>query len=178
MLGLSGVHIFITKYLLQFHSSCKILGYWTASKLSIASNSVNFNGCCTKWQVLFQVNFTGKIVFKNYFSVFFRVRHEAAFSLVAVCNRLPEGMFMSATGVPQHPLVSYFQHLFCSKAAPDLPRLNNYVVTSTRLQEYFLAQSLVMAIAQIRVQGGKVCPDYVVQFLVKLIKYNDNTTNL
>ncbi|KAI1715134.1 peptidase family m1 domain-containing protein [Ditylenchus destructor] len=104
---------------------------------------------------------------------YYKVRGKAAHCLVDVCNRLPEALM---AGV-QSPLVEYFQRLFCSKSAPSLPVSNNYVATSSNLQQYFLMLDLISAIASTRSNGGKTCPGEVIDFLIRLIKYNDNSVN-
>uniref|UniRef100_A0A915CSX7 Transcription initiation factor TFIID subunit 2 n=1 Tax=Ditylenchus dipsaci TaxID=166011 RepID=A0A915CSX7_9BILA len=104
---------------------------------------------------------------------FYKVRSLAARRLVEVCNRLPEAQM----DVVQIPLIVFFQRLFGCKVAPRLPQSNNYVATSSNLQNYFLMLDLPMAIAMTRASAGRVCPHEVLDFLLGLIKYNDNSAN-
>lgn len=62
----------------------------------------------------------------------FRVRCRAAFILAEVVNRLPE------TWLGPPALMILFKKLYGCKSAPHIPKPNNFVVTSTNLQLYFL----------------------------------------
>lgn len=64
---------------------------------------------------------------------YYRVRARAAHCLTEVCNRLPDGLLGA---IP--PLIDVFQRLFCCKAAPSVPQMNNFSATSASLQMYFL----------------------------------------
>ncbi|KAH7702060.1 TATA binding protein associated factor [Aphelenchoides avenae] len=103
--------------------------------------------------------------------LFYRVRTRAALALTEVMNRLPEGM----VGGPI-PLIAYFQSLYGSTSAPQIPRLNNFLVTSTSLQKYFLMLALPHAIGRMRTHGRQ-CPQEVISFIHNLVRYNDNSIN-
>ncbi|KAI6217037.1 hypothetical protein M3Y99_01786100 [Aphelenchoides fujianensis] len=101
---------------------------------------------------------------------FHRVRTRAASCLTEICNRLPEGMLGRPT-----PVMAYFQRLYCSSSDPKIPSLLNFVATTSNLQSYLIMQFLPQAIGRLR-RGGK-CPQEVVEFLLSLLKCNDNSIN-
>ncbi|EGT36395.1 hypothetical protein CAEBREN_08215 [Caenorhabditis brenneri] len=102
---------------------------------------------------------------------FYRIRSRAAFVLTSVLNRKSEAI---AVGTPV--LINMFRENFGSKAATNIPRSNNFVVTAQNLQQYFVMQSLPQAISRLRKQSGE-CHEEVQPFLLDLIKFNDNSTN-
>ncbi|CAB3409208.1 unnamed protein product [Caenorhabditis bovis] len=102
---------------------------------------------------------------------FYRIRCRSAFVLSAVQNRRMEAL---NSGVPV--LVNMFKEVYGSKASPNIPKSNNFVVTSQNLQQYFVMQSLPQAVARLRKQTGE-CYEDVLAFLLDLIKFNDNSTN-
>ncbi|KAF7637893.1 Peptidase_M1 domain-containing protein [Meloidogyne graminicola] len=104
--------------------------------------------------------------------LYYRIRKEAAFCLVHIYNNLPDSQLGKSP-----PLVDYIKQSFCCKTCPDILQANNYVATSNNLQNYFLFQSLPSAIGSIRGEGKKHCPSYIVEFLLGLIRLNDNSMN-
>uniref|UniRef100_A0A1I7UH72 Transcription initiation factor TFIID subunit 2 n=1 Tax=Caenorhabditis tropicalis TaxID=1561998 RepID=A0A1I7UH72_9PELO len=102
---------------------------------------------------------------------FYRIRSRAAFVLTSVQNRKSEAI---VAGTPV--LINMFRENFGSKAATNIPRSNNFVVTAQNLQQYFVMQALPQAISRLRKQSGE-CHEEVQSFLLDLIKFNDNTTN-
>ncbi|CAD6194636.1 unnamed protein product [Caenorhabditis auriculariae] len=102
---------------------------------------------------------------------FYRVRCRAAFALSVVLNRKLEAW---TGGSPV--LINMFREQYGSKASPNIPRSNNYVVTSQNLQQYFVMQALPQAVSRLRKQSGEPLEE-VVSFLMDLIKFNDNSTN-
>nr|Q9TYN3.1 RecName: Full=Transcription initiation factor TFIID subunit 2; AltName: Full=TBP-associated transcription factor 2 [Caenorhabditis elegans] len=102
---------------------------------------------------------------------FYRIRYRAAFVLTFVQNRKSEAL---TVGTPV--LINMFRESFGSKAATNIPRSNNFVVTAQNLQQYFVMQALPQAIARLRRQSGE-CHEDVQPFLLDLIKFNDNSTN-
>ncbi|KAI6236127.1 TATA binding protein associated factor [Aphelenchoides besseyi] len=101
---------------------------------------------------------------------FHRVRNRAAFCLTEICNRLPDGLLPRPA-----PLMTYFQQIHCASSDPKIPSLLNFVATTSNLQTYFLMQTLPQAIGRVR-RNGK-CPTEVVDFLLVLLKCNDNSIN-
>ncbi|CAI4227145.1 unnamed protein product [Auanema sp. JU1783] len=101
---------------------------------------------------------------------FYRVRCKAAYSLSAVLNRMTEAW----SGQPD--LIDMFKKQYGSKSCSQIPRPNNFVATSQNLQHYFLMQALPQAAANMRNQAGS-CLSEVKDFIIDLIKFNDNSTN-
>uniref|UniRef100_A0A915MLS0 Transcription initiation factor TFIID subunit 2 n=1 Tax=Meloidogyne javanica TaxID=6303 RepID=A0A915MLS0_MELJA len=104
--------------------------------------------------------------------LYYRIRKEAAFCLVHIYNSLPDSQLGKSP-----PLIDYIRQSFCCKTCPDIIQANNYVATSSNLQNYFLFQSLPSALGSIRGEGRKYCPNYIVEFLLGLIRLNDNSMN-
>uniref|UniRef100_A0A8R1I2D4 Transcription initiation factor TFIID subunit 2 n=1 Tax=Caenorhabditis japonica TaxID=281687 RepID=A0A8R1I2D4_CAEJA len=102
---------------------------------------------------------------------FYRIRCRAAFVLTSVLNRKSEAI---AGGTPV--LINMFRECFGSKAATNIPRSNNFVVTAQNLQQYFVMQALPQAVSHLRKQSGEWHED-VLSFLLDLVKFNDNSTN-
>uniref|UniRef100_A0A914HZA3 Transcription initiation factor TFIID 150 kDa subunit n=1 Tax=Globodera rostochiensis TaxID=31243 RepID=A0A914HZA3_GLORO len=103
---------------------------------------------------------------------FYRIRREAAHCLVQIYNSLPESHLGESP-----PLIDYIRQNFGSKTSPDVPLPNNYAATASNLQNNLLEQALPSAIGSIRGQGGRDCPRYVLDFIINLIRLNDNSTN-
>uniref|UniRef100_A0A0M3ICW1 Transcription initiation factor TFIID 150 kDa subunit n=1 Tax=Ascaris lumbricoides TaxID=6252 RepID=A0A0M3ICW1_ASCLU len=104
---------------------------------------------------------------ENYF---YRVRCRAAFSLTEVVNKLPE------TWLGPPALLVLFKKLFGCKSAPHIPKPNNFVVTSSNLQLYFVMNTLPQALARLRTSSNAALSE-VHRFIIGLIKYNDNSMN-
>uniref|UniRef100_A0A914KVE5 Transcription initiation factor TFIID subunit 2 n=1 Tax=Meloidogyne incognita TaxID=6306 RepID=A0A914KVE5_MELIC len=104
--------------------------------------------------------------------LYYRIRKESAFCLVHIYNSLPDSQLGKSP-----PLIDYIRQSFCCKTCPDIIQANNYVATSSNLQNYFLFQSLPSALGSIRGEGRKYCPNYIVEFLLGLIRLNDNSMN-
>uniref|UniRef100_A0A1I8BYC7 Transcription initiation factor TFIID subunit 2 n=1 Tax=Meloidogyne hapla TaxID=6305 RepID=A0A1I8BYC7_MELHA len=104
--------------------------------------------------------------------LYYKIRKEAAFCLVHIYNSLPDSQLGKSP-----PLLDYIRQSFCCKTCPDILQANNYVATSSNLQNYFLFQSLPSALGSIRGEGRKYCPNYIVEFLLGLIRLNDNSMN-
>lgn len=64
---------------------------------------------------------------------FYRVRSKAAVYLTEVCNRLPDGLIIQPT-----PCIAFFQNQYGCNSDKQIPVLNNFVATSSNLQNYFL----------------------------------------
>uniref|UniRef100_A0A5K3EVL6 Transcription initiation factor TFIID subunit 2 n=2 Tax=Mesocestoides corti TaxID=53468 RepID=A0A5K3EVL6_MESCO len=120
--------------------------------------------------------------------VYYRVRTDACFVLCRVANELASvgggsGLGGAAGGggvgggSSHHPhqtssvLIPLFWQLYSSPMARGLVRQNDF----SNLQRYFLQKAIVRAVATLRVQ--QVCPRDVLNFLVELNRYNDNSRN-
>ncbi|VDN05542.1 unnamed protein product [Thelazia callipaeda] len=101
---------------------------------------------------------------------FYRVRCYAAYILAEVVNKLPE------TWLGPPALMILFKKIFGCKSAPHIPRPNNFVATSTNLQLYFLMHAIPQALARLRSPSNNSLLD-VHNFLLGLIRYNDNSVN-
>lgn len=97
---------------------------------------------------------------------FYRVRCSACFALTDVSNKLAAAW----SGPP--PMFTTFKKMFGSKSAPNIARLNNF----SNFQHYFLMKALIKASALLRGPSG-LCPNEVHQFLLDLLKYNNNCQN-
>jgi hypothetical protein len=64
---------------------------------------------------------------------FYKVRAKAAVYLTEVCNRLPDGLLTQPT-----PAIAFFQNQYGCNSDRQIPVLNNFVATSSNLQNYFL----------------------------------------
>ncbi|CAJ0930979.1 unnamed protein product, partial [Mesorhabditis belari] len=102
--------------------------------------------------------------------IYYRIRCRAAFTLTRVLNKMTE----TWCGVPD--LIQLFRAKFGCKSNPVIPQQNNFVVTNTTLQQYFLMQAIPQAVSKMKRQGGST-PIEVTQFIVSLIKFNDNSVN-
>ncbi|VDK88724.1 unnamed protein product [Litomosoides sigmodontis] len=101
---------------------------------------------------------------------FYRVRCRAAYILAEVVNKLPE------TWLGPPALMILFKKFFGCKSAPHIPKPNNFVATSANLQLYFLMHAIPQALARLRSPSNSALSE-VHQFLIGLVKYNDNTVN-
>ncbi|XP_078698884.1 transcription initiation factor TFIID subunit 2-like [Branchiostoma floridae x Branchiostoma belcheri] len=99
-------------------------------------------------------------------SCFYRVRMEAAFCLSKVAN----AMVSSWMGPPA--MMSMFKRMFCTQMYTNLIKCNNF----SNLQGYFLQKTMPVAMGAVRDAHGR-CPKDVLQFILQLIKYNDNSKN-
>lgn len=98
--------------------------------------------------------------------VFYRVRCEAAMCLSRVANK------MGTTWIGPPALLTTFRKMFGSPSCPQIVRMNNF----SKFQMYFLQKTIILAMASLRTVHG-ICPHEVLQFLLDLLKYNDNTNN-
>lgn len=64
---------------------------------------------------------------------FYKVRVKAALCLTEICNHLPDGMLTEASTV-----IDFFKHRYGCNSDPNIPVVNNFVATSSNLQNYFL----------------------------------------
>ncbi|VDN57339.1 unnamed protein product [Dracunculus medinensis] len=101
---------------------------------------------------------------------YYRVRCRAAFCLSEVVSKLPE------TWLGSPVLLTLHKKFFCCKSAPNIPKPNNFVVTSSNLQSYFLMQAIPQALARVRSASNTPIAE-ILQFILGLIKYNDNSIN-
>ncbi|XP_033645134.1 transcription initiation factor TFIID subunit 2-like isoform X1 [Asterias rubens] len=97
---------------------------------------------------------------------FHKVRMVAAHSLAKISNELVAS-YMGHTAI-----IAMFKKLFGSYSCADIVRQNNF----NSFMDYFLQKTLPVALATIR-NGHSLCPRESLDFLVDLIKYNDNTKN-
>uniref|UniRef100_A0A914UPH0 Transcription initiation factor TFIID subunit 2 n=1 Tax=Plectus sambesii TaxID=2011161 RepID=A0A914UPH0_9BILA len=103
-------------------------------------------------------------------NIFYRVRCQASFSLTEIANKMAE------TWMGPPAMINIFKKLYGSKSCPHIPRPNNFAITSSSLQLYFLMQAVPQAMARLRNANGSCLAD-VHKFLLGLIKYNDNSQN-
>ncbi|KAH9284794.1 Transcription initiation factor TFIID subunit 2 [Echinococcus granulosus] len=121
--------------------------------------------------------------------VYYRVRTDACFVLCRVANELASigaggvGLGLSAGGggvggssshhthQTSSVLIPLFWQLYSSPLTRGLVRQNDF----SNLQRYFLQKAIVRAVATLRIQ--QVCPWDVLNFLVELNRYNDNSRN-
>ncbi|PWA22538.1 hypothetical protein CCH79_00018170 [Gambusia affinis] len=67
---------------------------------------------------------------------------------------------------------SLFTRMFCCKSCPNIVRTNNFI----NFQSYFLQKTMPVAMALLR-DVQNLCPKDVLNFILDLIKYNDNRKN-
>ncbi|KAF8376458.1 taf-2, partial [Pristionchus pacificus] len=106
----------------------------------------------------------------NFEPFYYRVRCRAAFALSTVHNKMVE----VAGGKP--PLITLFSQKFGCRSAPHIQRSNNFVLTSTNMQTYFLMQTLPQSIGRMRNKYNSALAE-AHSFILDLLYYNDNTTN-
>ncbi|KAI6236574.1 Transcription initiation factor TFIID subunit 2 [Aphelenchoides besseyi] len=108
---------------------------------------------------------------------FHRVRNRAAFCLTEICNRLPDGL------LPQtNSLMTYFQRVHCSQSDPTIPLQLNFVATTAQLVIITINSELLKFLKNLphaigRTRRNGKCPTEVVDFLMGLLKFNDNSIN-
>uniref|UniRef100_A0AC35UGS2 Transcription initiation factor TFIID subunit 2 n=1 Tax=Rhabditophanes sp. KR3021 TaxID=114890 RepID=A0AC35UGS2_9BILA len=105
---------------------------------------------------------------------FFRVRIQAVEMLVKATNYLNSIERIQLTEPSQ--ILLPLKKFFSCNSSIDLPKPNNYSLTSTQLQQYFLIQQLPIAMSRLRSKQGDVDVD-VFNFIMNLHKYNDNSLN-
>ncbi|XP_038057385.1 transcription initiation factor TFIID subunit 2-like [Patiria miniata] len=97
---------------------------------------------------------------------FHKVRMVAAHSLAKISNELVAS-YMGHTAI-----IAMFKKLFGSYSCADIVKQNSF----SNFMDYFLQKTLPVALATIR-NAHSLCPKESLDFLVDLIKYNDNTKN-
>uniref|UniRef100_A0A673FT94 Transcription initiation factor TFIID subunit 2-like n=1 Tax=Sinocyclocheilus rhinocerous TaxID=307959 RepID=A0A673FT94_9TELE len=68
--------------------------------------------------------------------------------------------------------ISLFTRMFCCKSCPNIVKTNNFI----NFQSYFLQKTMPVAMALLR-EVQNLCPKEVLNFILDLIKYNDNRKN-
>lgn len=81
------------------------------------------------------------------------------------------GGSVATASSPNSVLIPLFWQLYSSPMSRGLVRQNDF----SHLQSYFLQKAIIRAVASLRVQ--QVCPRDVINFLVELNRYNDNSRN-
>uniref|UniRef100_A0A8B9HQ24 Transcription initiation factor TFIID 150 kDa subunit n=1 Tax=Astyanax mexicanus TaxID=7994 RepID=A0A8B9HQ24_ASTMX len=97
---------------------------------------------------------------------FYKVRMQACFCLAKIAN----AMMSTWTGPPA--MKSLFTRMFCCKSCPNIVKTNNFM----NFQSYFLQKTMPVAMALLR-DVHNLCPKEVLNFILDLIKYNDNRKN-
>uniref|UniRef100_A0A672LV18 Transcription initiation factor TFIID subunit 2 n=1 Tax=Sinocyclocheilus grahami TaxID=75366 RepID=A0A672LV18_SINGR len=97
---------------------------------------------------------------------FYKVRMQACFCLAKIAN----SMMSTWTGPPA--MKSLFTRMFCCKSCPNIVKTNNFI----NFQSYFLQKTMPVAMALLR-DVQNLCPKEVLNFMLDLIKYNDNRKN-
>ncbi|XP_064625594.1 transcription initiation factor TFIID subunit 2-like [Lineus longissimus] len=97
---------------------------------------------------------------------FYKIRNEAAICLSQVAN----SMVSSWAGPPA--MMTIFRKMFGSHSCSTIVKQNNF----TNFQHYFLQKTIPLAMSRLRDTHG-ICPPDVVNFLLELFKYNDNSKN-
>uniref|UniRef100_A0A8K9WW65 Transcription initiation factor TFIID subunit 2 n=1 Tax=Oncorhynchus mykiss TaxID=8022 RepID=A0A8K9WW65_ONCMY len=97
---------------------------------------------------------------------FYKVRQGACFCLAKIAN----SMMSTWTGPPA--MKSLFTRMFCCKSCPNIVKTNTFI----SFQSYFLQKTMPVAMAQLR-DIQNLCPKDVLNFILDLIKYNDNRKN-
>lgn len=111
-----------------------------SSSFSTASSANNFGRCSAQRKVLLQV--IHLLLYNLTFLLFvWRIRRDAAFCLVHIYNSLPDSQLGESP-----PLIDYFCQQIGCKTCPYIPQPNNYVATSSNLQNYFLFQVYTLKI--------------------------------
>lgn len=82
----------------------------------------------------------------------------------------------SANVTSNKGMVEIFQEYYGCKSAPEVVASNNVVILPRSLQMYLLQQHFVRAIAMQRDTKSK-CPQEVVNFILGLLFFNDNSQN-
>ncbi|XP_061529597.1 transcription initiation factor TFIID subunit 2 isoform X1 [Phycodurus eques] len=97
---------------------------------------------------------------------FYEVRMQACFCLAKIAN----AMVSTWQGPPA--MKSLFTRMFCCKSCPTIVKTNNFI----NFQSYFLQKTMPVAMALLR-DVQNLCPKDVLNFILDLIKYNDNRKN-
>ncbi|EZA62441.1 Transcription initiation factor TFIID subunit [Ooceraea biroi] len=97
---------------------------------------------------------------------YYKVRLRAAHCLTKVANA------MIATWAGPPAMLAIFRKLFGSASCRRIIKQNNF----SNFQHYFLQKTIPVAMAGIRNALG-ICPTEVLDFLMDLFKYNDNSKN-
>uniref|UniRef100_A0A3Q2XJK1 Transcription initiation factor TFIID subunit 2 n=1 Tax=Hippocampus comes TaxID=109280 RepID=A0A3Q2XJK1_HIPCM len=97
---------------------------------------------------------------------FYKVRMQACFCLAKIAN----AMVSTWQGPPA--MKSLFTRMFCCKSCPNIVKTNNFI----NFQSYFLQKTMPVAMALLR-DVQNLCPKDVLNFILDLIKYNDNRKN-
>ncbi|XP_049585994.1 transcription initiation factor TFIID subunit 2 isoform X1 [Syngnathus scovelli] len=97
---------------------------------------------------------------------FYKVRIQACFCLAKIAN----AMVSTWQGPPA--MKSLFTRMFCCKSCPNIVKTNNFI----NFQSYFLQKTMPVAMALLR-DVQNLCPKDVLNFILDLIKYNDNRKN-
>eukprot|EP00795_Rhopilema_esculentum_P015795 gene15795-7100_t len=97
---------------------------------------------------------------------FHRVRAMASSSLVKILSDEPE------VWEGEDTLITCYQKLYGSQSCPSLPRFNDF----SSLISYFVQKELSVNISKYR-NSHFQCPMKILQFVLDLIKYNDNRYN-
>ncbi|KAJ0065829.1 hypothetical protein NL108_000053, partial [Boleophthalmus pectinirostris] len=97
---------------------------------------------------------------------FYKVRMQACFCLSKIAN----SMMSTWQGPPA--MKSLFTRMFCCKSCPNIVKTNNFI----NFQSYFLQKTMPVAMALLR-DVQNLCPKDVLNFILDLIKYNDNRKN-
>lgn len=105
---------------------------------------------------------------------FYRVKIAAADMLIRITNKLNAEERVEVTNTPR--ILQSLKKFFSCKSSLDLPKSNNYSLTSTHLQHYFLSQALPMSIAKLKTRNNIPNMD-AFNFILNLHKYNDNSLN-
>ncbi|KAK0171350.1 hypothetical protein PV328_009091 [Microctonus aethiopoides] len=97
---------------------------------------------------------------------YYKVRLRAAHCLTKVAN----AMVSTWAGPPA--MLAIFRKLYGSASCCRIIKQNNF----TNFQHYFLQKTIPVAMAGLRNAHG-ICPPEVLDFLMELFKYNDNSKN-
>ncbi|XP_031558269.1 transcription initiation factor TFIID subunit 2-like [Actinia tenebrosa] len=97
---------------------------------------------------------------------FYRIRQEACHCLAKVASSSADSWAGHAA------MLNIFKNFYSSKSCPQIIRYNDF----SNFLSYFLLKTLPVAIASIR-NIHTQCPREILQFLLDLLKYNDNRIN-
>ncbi|XP_061737606.1 transcription initiation factor TFIID subunit 2 isoform X2 [Nerophis ophidion] len=85
-------------------------------------------------------------------------------------EKIANAMVSTWQGPPA--MKSLFTRMFCCKSCPNIVKTNNFI----NFQSYFLQKTMPVAMALLR-DVQNLCPRDVLNFILDLIKYNDNRKN-
>nr|CAB3266794.1 transcription initiation factor TFIID subunit 2-like [Phallusia mammillata] len=97
---------------------------------------------------------------------YYKVRIEACMCLAKIANALVS----TWTGPPA--MLNIFTRFFCCETSPPIVRMNNF----SDFQQYFIQKNLPVAMSMLRNMNA-VCPKEILQYLLDLVKFNDNSNN-